>query len=818
MRDKGIRKKGRTIFLRHKMRKKFGLEILAILFVSLIVISSATTPIDSLLDAPIVSGSGDGSTLMVSCLGDSITNGYPYAGTEDTYPARLLALLESAYGPGSFEVINHGVNGYRADQVLADLQNLNWMTEDNPDFVLLMIGGNDLYQGQSIESTRAEVQQIVDLVTNHTNPDDSRPKIIVSAMIPNLIAGSGGSWYISLYNNSLAGNLAGVDLWITDNWDDFYDPDTGQANESLMSDNVHPNADGYAIMAENWFEAISEYLTGIYYVSTTGNDSNPGTIDQPWLTIQKAADTMVAGDTVWIREGIYNEQVFTVRSGNATDGYIVFVAYPGETPVIDGTGVTTGNTGFFVSHSYIKIIGIEICNWITGIWMANAGHVEISDCEVHHNFYGIGAADGTHDFELNRVEIHHFNLYGFDASPSGGADCYNGTFNDCIAHTGVDPEQNVDGFALGHGTQHDFVFNCCEIYDVYDGFDISARNTTLNRCSAHECLSGGYKIWQDNVMLINCLSYHNGIANVELDWDGEPGITTLQNCDFVDAQVYNIWVENSADSLRMYNCILAGGDNIGLAIEHLGVDNYGGDYNVFHNDNPDRAIVVWGHEPEFSLNQIAAGDWTAYSGQDQHSLVSFNPNGELFCNLSNWDFHLIEGGIAIDAGTSANAPSVDYDGVIRPQGNGYDIGTYEYYLEEPTVVWIDDDFNVSTPGWNITHFDKIQDGIDAVATNGTVYVSNGIYYENVVVDKTINLTGEHRKATAIDGSGRDVIYVSSDWVNILGFTIQNGSKGIYLTTDHCHIFNNMVCHNGYGVYLDHAYSNIIEGNIFRENG
>ena len=46
-----------------------------------------------------------------------------------------------------------------------------------------------------------------------------------------------------------------------------------------------------------------------YYVSTTGNDTNPGTQTQPWKTIQKAADTMVAGDTVKIQPGTYTMEV-----------------------------------------------------------------------------------------------------------------------------------------------------------------------------------------------------------------------------------------------------------------------------------------------------------------------------------------------------------------------------------------------------------------------------------------------------------------------------------------------------------------------------
>lgn len=434
-------------------------------------------------------------------------------------------------------------------------------------------------------------------------------------------------------------------------------------------------------MPPNWEELIIPATAATYYVATTGNDSNNGTIDQPWRTIQHAAETMVAGDTVLIRSGTYNEYVHTMHSGNATDGYIVFSAYPGETPIIDGTAVTEANNGFIVTHSYIKLIGLEIRNWNNGngIWIENASHIEISDCVVHNVEYGIGVADGTHHFEFNRVEMHHFDYYGFDASPSGGADCHHGTFNDCIAHTWRDPAlgHECDGFALSHqGNQHDFVFNHCKAHTVGDGFVIGGSNVTVNRCSAHDS-EVGLKIWGDNVTLANCLSYHNEVSNVELDWDGKSGTTTLQNCNFVDAQVYNIWVENAGDSLHMYNCILAGGDNIGLAFEQRNASNYQGDYNVFHNDNHDQAIAV-GYEDEFSLEQIVAGDWTAYSGQDAHSLVAFDPDTQLFRNLAVWDLHLREGSIAIDNGTSQGAPPEDYDGNPRPQGAGYDIGCYEF--------------------------------------------------------------------------------------------------------------------------------------------
>jgi len=221
--------------------------------------------------APMISHSENITTSVVSCLGDSITNGYPYAGTEHTYPVRLQARLEETYGSSSYEVINHGVDGYRADQVLADLQDHNWLAED-PDFVLLMVGGNDLAQEtggdpsklpEVISQTVAEVQDIVNVVTAHTNADGAQPQIIISAYTPNLIPALGGldgSAVISLYNSRLESDLTGVDLWFTANWDDFYNPATGRARVSLMFDLVHPNTEGYTVIAENWFEALNSLV------------------------------------------------------------------------------------------------------------------------------------------------------------------------------------------------------------------------------------------------------------------------------------------------------------------------------------------------------------------------------------------------------------------------------------------------------------------------------------------------------------------------------------------------------------------------------
>ncbi|MDD5555820.1 MAG: hypothetical protein PHN82_01085 [bacterium] len=81
------------------------------------------------------------------------------------------------------------------------------------------------------------------------------------AFIPNLLYDTWGSWAIGQYNDALQNpaKLSGYDLLITSNWVDFYDPNTQRARADLMADDVHPNADGYGIMAENWFEAVCSF-------------------------------------------------------------------------------------------------------------------------------------------------------------------------------------------------------------------------------------------------------------------------------------------------------------------------------------------------------------------------------------------------------------------------------------------------------------------------------------------------------------------------------------------------------------------------------
>jgi len=73
-----------------------------------------------------------------------------------------------------------------------------------------------------------------------------------------------------------------------------------------------------------------------YFVAPNGDNAAAGTIDSPWRTIQKAADTLSPGDTCFIRGGVYRETV-VVRTSGEEDAPIRFVAHDGEEVILSGT-------------------------------------------------------------------------------------------------------------------------------------------------------------------------------------------------------------------------------------------------------------------------------------------------------------------------------------------------------------------------------------------------------------------------------------------------------------------------------------------------
>jgi hypothetical protein len=130
----------------------------------------------------------------------------------------------------------------------------------------------------------------------------------------------------------------------------------------------------------------------------------------------------------------------------------------------------------------------------------------------------------------------------------------------------------------------------------------------------------------------------------------------------------------------------------------------------------------------------------------------------------------------------------------------------------------------------------IQEAINANETldGHTIHVDAGIYYVNHTVfnliNKSVSLVGDGRENTtimAVTEPGMSIVpvfYVTSDHVNITGFTMKNGEYGVFAVANYVHIKNCNISGNSGGIsmyypsYPDHQLvGEIIEGNIIMNN-
>jgi parallel beta-helix repeat protein len=152
-----------------------------------------------------------------------------------------------------------------------------------------------------------------------------------------------------------------------------------------------------------------------------------------------------------------------------------------------------------------------------------------------------------------------------------------------------------------------------------------------------------------------------------------------------------------------------------------------------------------------------------------------------------------------------------------------------------TIIYVDDDNTSGIEDGSLQYpYNTIQEGIDAAESGDTVYVFNGIYYGEVIpgdngtyyqeitLDKSLILQGESREDTIIEGGeSGDVVKVTADWVNISGFTIQNGANYyngmIMVGVEHCHIYDLSAINNWVGIYIESSNNNVIENCDFSNN-
>jgi len=310
-----------------------------------------------------------------------------------------------------------------------------------------------------------------------------------------------------------------------------------------------------------------------YYLSPEGSDSNPGTVTQPFFTLNKVWTVIFAGDTVFLRGGTYNfnsTQYLINKKGTATNTIKIW-AYPGEIPVIT-RNTTTGfkdiwQSGICFTGDYFHWKGLEITGYTqleskvyTGFRVSDSNNNIIENINSHHNGHGFtlsGKSNGNLilncDFYYNQdplTDPKYEDADGLEICyiPAGMTNTIRGcrfwwntddgldlwendgtvlidscwSWNNGFIPGTFTPAGNGNGFKLGittinHGTKVlRTIKNCLAYNNRARGFDQNKAlcSVVLNNTTAYKNGTSGFVFDYGGILAVvkNSISYQNEIA------------------------------------------------------------------------------------------------------------------------------------------------------------------------------------------------------------------------------------------------------------------------------------------------------------------
>jgi len=182
---------------------------------------------------------------LVVCLGDSLTEGYGIDPAK-AYPVQLQKLLQDR-GWTDVEIVNAGISGSTSASGRARLQ---WQLLRRPDVVIVALGANDGLRGVELAATQANLSEVIELAKNN-----GLAVLLAGMKLPP----NYGSDYTTRFEKMFIELAEEHEVTLLP----FLLDGVAARPELNLPDGIHPNAEGYAIVAETvakWLTPILEKL------------------------------------------------------------------------------------------------------------------------------------------------------------------------------------------------------------------------------------------------------------------------------------------------------------------------------------------------------------------------------------------------------------------------------------------------------------------------------------------------------------------------------------------------------------------------------
>jgi lysophospholipase L1-like esterase len=217
-----------------------------------------------------VSSYAEGKKIKILALGDSITCASKYKESY-RYPlwkhfidaGKQVEFIGSQFQKGNggrvwetykgqrFPARNEGHSGWRADQILNGLKSGEkgidrWIAGYTPDIALIHLGTNDVHQRQTAESTRDDIEKIIEKL-RAKNPTI---KILLAKIVPMRMSSGVPRLNQLLARLAIHLNRVRSPVISVDMYSGF------SIHTDMQKDKIHPNANGEKKMAKRWFDAL----------------------------------------------------------------------------------------------------------------------------------------------------------------------------------------------------------------------------------------------------------------------------------------------------------------------------------------------------------------------------------------------------------------------------------------------------------------------------------------------------------------------------------------------------------------------------------
>ncbi len=370
------------------------------------------------------------------------------------------------------------------------------------------------------------------------------------------------------------------------------------------------------------------YAGTTYTVSGNGNDSNAGTKNAPWATLQHAANQVRRGDTVLVKDGAY-AGFFTVNSGTEKDP-ILFKA-DGKNVIVHSKNTRTPDNINVENADYTVIDGFIVKD-------ADRAGIRIAESRgviVRNNIVGPSGMWGIFTGFAPEVKILNNKVFG--------AKEQHGIY---VSNSRV---PNDNPIIRGNETYGNNYTGIHVNGDCESGGDGIISGAVIEGNIVRDNFSKGVSLasMQDSIVRNN-LIYNNEIKN------GAGGIHLTDQVGCGKPSSRNLIVNNTIIEPRA----------AGIRITDDAAKNV-----IFNN------IVFSGVSPP-----IADEVGKSLVDKDSNLMLRSIPKN-LFVDPAANNYHLTPKSPAIDVGKKTfqkmEAPGTDFGGTKRPQGNGIDLGAYE---------------------------------------------------------------------------------------------------------------------------------------------